>query len=58
MAQTHRPLRYIVVSDGSTDRTDEIVTSLAAEVDWIELLRLPERQDRQFAAKARAVNAA
>lgn len=58
MAQSHRPLRYIVVSDGSTDRTDEIVSALAAEVDWIELLRLPERKDRQFAAKARAVNTA
>jgi glycosyltransferase involved in cell wall biosynthesis len=56
-AQTCRPLRWVIVSDGSTDETDEIVESLAAGLDWIELVRLPERRDRQFAAKANAVNA-
>jgi GT2 family glycosyltransferase len=57
IAQTRRPLRWVIVSDGSTDRTDEIVTAFAKEHDWIELLRLPERRDRQFAAKANAFNA-
>jgi glycosyltransferase involved in cell wall biosynthesis len=57
IAQTVRPLRWIIVSDGSTDRTDEIVKRYAAEHDWIELLRMPERRDRQFAAKANAFNA-
>jgi glycosyltransferase involved in cell wall biosynthesis len=56
-AQTRRPLRWIIVSDGSTDGTDDIVKSLAAGLEWIELLRLPERRDRQFAAKANAFNA-
>jgi glycosyltransferase involved in cell wall biosynthesis len=56
-AQTHRPLRWIVVSDGSTDGTDDIVKSHAADLDWIELVRMPERRDRQFAAKANAFNA-
>lgn len=57
VAQTHRPLRWVIVSDGSTDRTDEIVKRYAAEHDWIELLRMPEHRDRQFAAKANAFNA-
>jgi len=57
VAQTHRPLRWIIVSDGSTDGTDDIVKSFAAENEWIELLRMPERRDRQFAAKANAFNA-
>lgn len=57
VAQTHRPLRWVIVSDGSTDRTDEIVKRYAAQHDWIELLRMPERRDRQFAAKANAFNA-
>lgn len=57
VAQTVRPIRWVIVSDGSTDGTDEIVRKYAAEHPWIELLRRPERTDRQFAAKARAFNA-
>lgn len=57
VAQTLLPQRWIIVSDGSTDRTDEIVQQYAAAYEWIELLRMPERADRQFAAKAQAFNA-
>ncbi len=57
VAQTVRPVRWIIVSDGSTDRTDAIVRAAAAVHPWIELLRLPEHRDRQFAAKANAFNA-
>jgi len=57
VAQTIRPVRWIIVSDGSTDRTDAIVKSYAESHAWIELLRMPERRDRQFAAKAHAFNA-
>lgn len=57
VAQSHRPMRWVIVSDGSTDRTDEIVRQYAAVHPWIELLRMPERRDRQFAAKAHAFNA-
>ena len=56
-AQTRRPLRWIIVSDGSTDGTDDIVRSHAAHHPWIKLVRMPERRDRQFAAKANAFNA-
>ncbi len=56
-AQTHRPVKWCIVSDGSTDRTDEIVGSFSREHPWIELLRVPEHGDRQFAAKARAFRA-
>jgi glycosyltransferase involved in cell wall biosynthesis len=56
-AQTHLPLRWVIVSDGSTDRTDEIVRSYAARYSWIELLRMPERQERHFAGKVHAFNA-
>lgn len=57
IAQSARPLRWIIVSDGSTDRTDEIVSEYAGKHPWIELLRMPEHRDRQFAAKAHAFNA-
>jgi biofilm PGA synthesis N-glycosyltransferase PgaC len=56
--QTVRPIRWIIVSDGSTDRTDEIVCGYAARHDWIELYRMPERSTRDFGGKARCFNTA
>lgn len=57
VSQTVRPLRWIIVSDGSTDGTDEIVNRYAADNPWIELLRMPERRERHFAGKVHAFNA-
>ncbi len=31
VGQTHLPEKWVIVSDGSTDRTDEIVASLCQE---------------------------
>ena len=55
--QTVRPVRWVIVSDGSTDRTDEIVRSASQRFSWIDLLRLERNPDRHFAGKAHAVNA-
>jgi glycosyltransferase involved in cell wall biosynthesis len=52
VAQTVRPLRWVIVSDGSTDGTDALIAKAAAQHDWIEPLRMPDRRDRSFAAKA------
>jgi glycosyltransferase involved in cell wall biosynthesis len=57
VAQTVPPSKWVIVSDGSTDGTDEIVKRYASQYSWIELVRMPERRDRQFAAKAHAFNA-
>jgi len=57
VAQTIRPLKWAIVSDGSTDGTDDIVNKYAAEHPWIELVRMPERRERNFAAKVHAFNA-
>src|SRR5437016_2914218 len=57
IAQTIRPLKWVIVSDGSTDGTDKIVKRYAAEHPWIELVRMPARQERHFAAKVSAFNA-
>lgn len=57
VAQSIRPQVWVVVSDGSTDRTDAIVQSFAGQHPWIKLVRMPERRDRQFAAKANCFNA-
>jgi len=56
VAQTILPERWVIVDDGSTDRTAEIVDRYAARCPWIELVRLPQRQDRNFAAKVHAFN--
>jgi glycosyltransferase involved in cell wall biosynthesis len=42
IAQTVKPLKWTIVSDGSTDGTDDIVSRYAAEHAWIELVRMPE----------------
>jgi glycosyltransferase involved in cell wall biosynthesis len=47
----------VIVSDGSTDRTDEIVRTAAARHPWIKLLPLPHRAGRNFAAVVRATEA-
>src|SRR5271155_852998 len=57
VAQTVRPVKWVIVSDGSSDGTDDIVTRYAAAQPWIELVQLPKRQERHFAGKAFAVNA-
>lgn len=57
VSQTCRPLKWVIVSDGSTDGTDDIVSRYAADHPWIELLRMPERRERHFAGKVHAFNA-
>jgi len=57
VTQTHRPERWVIVSDGSTDRTDEIVSRYQRDYDWIRLIRMPDQRDRSFAAKVQCINA-
>jgi len=56
-AQTVLPLKWVIVSDGSTDGTDDIVSNYLASYPWVELIRLPERHERHFAGKVNAFNA-
>ncbi len=56
VGQSRRPARWVIVSDGSTDGTDEIVRAYAARHHWIELVRTSERRERHFAAKVEAFN--
>ena len=57
IAQTVLPRKWLIVSNGSGDNTAEIVCRYATECDWIELVQLPERPERDFAGKAEAFNA-
>jgi glycosyltransferase involved in cell wall biosynthesis len=57
VAQTAPPERWVVVDDGSDDRTAEIVARYAERYPWIELVRRPRHIDRSFAGKVHAFNA-
>lgn len=57
IAQAVRPLKWVIVSDGSTDDTDDIVRRYQGDYPWIELIRMPERRERNFAGKVHAFNA-
>ena len=57
VAQTLLPEQWVIVDDGSTDHTAEIVESYAKRHPWIELVRRRQDGDRNFASKAHAVNA-
>ncbi len=46
LAQTARPLRWVIVNDGSTDRTAELVEKHLPDNPWIELVTRADRGHR------------
>jgi glycosyltransferase involved in cell wall biosynthesis len=57
VAQTQRPEKWVIVDDGSSDETAQIVANYTAGFPWIELLRRPQHVERSFAGKVHAFNA-
>jgi poly-beta-1,6-N-acetyl-D-glucosamine synthase len=55
--QTVRPLQWVIVSDGSSDRTAEMAATAAARHAWIRVVNRPPRDVRDFAGKVSAFNA-
>lgn len=58
ISQTIKPIKWIIVSDNSTDRTDIIVESYVEKYNFIELIKKVESNNRDFASKVYAVNLA
>jgi biofilm PGA synthesis N-glycosyltransferase PgaC len=56
VSQTTLPVKWVIVSDGSTDGTNDILRRYADEYSWIECLFLPRRAGRHFAGKVHAFN--
>ena len=55
--QTYLPLKWVIVNDGSTDGTASRIDPYLSKYDWIELVNLAVRRERNFAAKVHAFNA-
>jgi glycosyltransferase involved in cell wall biosynthesis len=55
--QTVLPAKWVIVNDGSTDETGTIAAKYAEKYPWIEVVNLPVRRERNFAAKVNAFNA-
>src|SRR5579862_7319919 len=55
LAQTLLPKRWVIVCDGCTDKTDEIVERYAREHQFICLVKLTRPAGRHFASKGMAL---
>jgi len=55
--QTALPVKWVIVDDGSTDNTAEVVKRYLPQHPWMELAQMPQRPDRTLAAKVGAFNA-
>ncbi|MFW5879328.1 MAG: glycosyltransferase [bacterium] len=56
--QSIRPAKWIIVDDNSIDRTGEILNEYAQKYRFIYSLKTIKREERNFAAKARALKIA
>jgi glycosyltransferase involved in cell wall biosynthesis len=55
IGQSLRPRIWIILDDGSTDGTAEVVQQLSQGHDWIRLHQLEPRRERSFGAQYRAI---
>lgn len=56
-SQTIKPVKWIIVSDGSTDNTNSIIESFITNNKFIQLLKNPGDKSRNFGSQVKAINA-
>lgn len=54
ISQTIQPIRWVIISQGSTDQTEEIVQKYDKKYEFIQLIRLPGKEHRDFESKVNA----
>jgi glycosyltransferase involved in cell wall biosynthesis len=52
--QSCLPVKWLIISDGSTDKTEKIIESYQKTNNFIELIKLQDRNARSFGSKALA----
>ena len=55
VSQAMPPRRWVIVSDGSTDRTEAIASSYAKKYPFIQVVRREKKGKRDFCSKVQAV---
>jgi poly-beta-1,6-N-acetyl-D-glucosamine synthase len=55
VAQTTTPLKWVIISDGSIDATDDIVRGYEARFGFIKFIRADNQKERDFASKVFAL---
>ncbi|MBV9573754.1 MAG: glycosyltransferase family 2 protein [Acidobacteriales bacterium] len=58
LSQSVLPAKWIIVSDGSTDNTDEIVAGYEERYPWIRCVHVTRKPGRNFASKVIALQQA
>lgn len=56
--QTVKPEKWVIVSDGSTDQTNNIVEQYSNKNKFIDFISLPANKERNFGSKVNALNKA
>src|SRR5580704_18969581 len=56
IAQEARPVKWVIVNDGSADRTRQIVEKYLPQYSFIELINIERAAVHSFGAKSRAFN--
>jgi glycosyltransferase involved in cell wall biosynthesis len=55
IAQTILPEKWVIVSDGSTDRTDQIVLYYSQRNKFMELIQVEDKRQRSFTSKVNSI---